>query len=82
MEEEKKAVLAAMNRGTDFLVHAFGTDLELSDWLWGLKHHGDYRLFGFQRPEYDHITEEKDLEKKLRDQLKEMEEQYETCNRI
>ena len=24
----------------------------------------------------------KDLEKKLRDQLKEMEEQYETCNRI
>ena len=82
LEEEKEAVLEAMNRGTDFLVQTFGTGLELADWLWGLKHHGDYRLFGFQRPEYDHMTEEKDLEQKLRDQLKEMEEQYETRNCI
>lgn len=82
LEEEKEAVLEAMNRGTDFLVQAFGTDLELADWLWGLKHHGDYRLFGFQRPEYDPVTEEKDLEQKLRDQLNEMEEQYETRNCI
>ena len=82
LEEEKEAVLEAMNRGTDFLVQTFGTGLELADWLWGLKHHGDYRLFGFRRPEYDHMTEEKDLEQKLRDQLKEMEEQYETRNCI
>ena len=82
MESEKEAVLDAMNRGTDFLVRVYGTDLELADWLWGLKHHGDYRLFGFQRPECDHITEEKDLEQKLRDQLKEMEDLYETRNRI
>ena len=82
LEEEKKAVLEDMNRGTDFLVRAYGTGLELADWLWGLKHHGDYQLFGFQRPEYGHITEEKALEQKLRDQLKEMEEQYETCNSV
>ena len=82
MEAEKEAVLDAMNRGTDFLVRVYGTDLELADWLWGLKHHGDYRLFGFQRPEYDHVTEEKDLEQKLRNQLKEMEDLYETRNRI
>ena len=82
LEEEKEAVLEAMNRGTDFLVQVFGTDLELADWLWGLKHHGDYPLFGFQRPEYDPVTEEKDLEQKLRDQLNEMEEQYETRNCI
>jgi len=82
LEEEKEAVLEAMNRGTDFLVQAYGTDLELADWLWGLKHHGDYRLFGFQRPEYDPVTEEKDLEQKLRDQLKEMEDLYETHNCI
>ncbi len=82
LEEEKEAVLEAMNRGTDFLVQTFGTGLELADWLWGLKHHGDYRLFGFQRSEYDHMTEEKDLEQKLRDQLREMEEQYETRNCI
>lgn len=82
MEAEKEAVLEAMSRGTDFLERTFGTDLELADWLWGLKHHGDYRLFGFQRPEYDSVTEEKDLEQKLWDQLKEMEDLYETRNCI
>lgn len=80
--EQKEALLAFLNRMTDFILETFGKDLELADWLHGLRNHGDYRYLGFSRPEFAELLEQKDQEERLRKNIAQMEELYETADRI
>ena len=53
VQRQKEELLIFLNRMTDFIKEAFGEDVELTDWLHGIKSHGDYGLTGFSRPEMD-----------------------------
>lgn len=75
-------LLDFLNRITDFLLDVFGEDLELSDWLHGIKNHGDFRNVGFTRPELSKLLEQRDQEEKLRRNIAQMEELYEAADRI
>lgn len=59
----------------------FGEDLELSDWLHGIKNHGDYKRTGFERPELEVFLDQRNQEEKLRKKVEEMEVLYETADR-
>ncbi|MBR5508908.1 MAG: ATPase, partial [Lachnospiraceae bacterium] len=82
LEQKKEKLGYFLHRMTDFLLEAFGEDLELSDWLSGLRNHGDYRACGFTRPEFDDLLKHKNEEERLRKQMIKMEELYETDDRI
>lgn len=87
MEHEKllaqrEEVLECLDRMTDFILETFGKDLELADWLHGIQNHGDYRYLGFSRPELNALLEQKDQEERLRKNIEQMEELYETADRI
>lgn len=78
LEQEREQLLARMKRGTDLIAEMFGKGVELQDWLFGMSHHGDYRQTGFAYPQMEELMEETLLEQKLRRQVKEMEDLYET----
>lgn len=71
-----------LNRMTDFILDTFGKDLELTDWLCGIRNHGDYSRSGFSRPELEPLLEQKGQEEQLRKNIAHMEELYETADRI
>lgn len=81
LKEQKEGLTDLLNRMTDFIAGAFGEDLELSDWMHGIKNHGDYRLTGFRRPEMEGFLELEDQEAGLRKKIEQMEVLYETADR-
>ena len=82
LENSQAELLDFLNRITDFLLDVFGEDLELSDWLHGIKNHGDFRSLGFTRPELSKLLEQRDQEEKLRRNIAQMEELYEAADCI
>lgn len=82
LEQQKTEVGQFLHHMTDFLLEAFGQDLELADWLSGLRSHGDYRECGFKRPELEHLLERKNEEEELRKKIAKMEGLYETDDRV
>lgn len=80
MQEQKEALLQFLDRMTDFLLGAFGEDLELTDWLLGIKKHGDALLIGYARRELEPLLDRKEQEERLRKSMKEMEGLYEAGN--
>ena len=77
LAREKEELTAFLDRMTDFLLEAFGEDLELADWLQGLQNHGDIRRVGYER----RLLEQKDQDERLRRTIAEMEELYEAADR-
>ncbi len=71
-----------LSEGTALIQKLFGEGPELADWLEGIRNHGDYRYSGYHCPEYGNFSEQRKLEETLKKQLQEMEELYETRNRI
>jgi len=82
LEKKKKQVQTFLERATDFLLKAFGRDLELTDWLCGIRSHGDFAACGFERPEFKELCEQRERELELQKQMAEMEDLYETADRI
>jgi len=82
LSKKKNALLAKLNQLTDFIIDIFGEDIELFDWLRGLKNHGDFSKLGFERPEFADFLEQRRQEEQLQKKIAEMEEFYETDNRI
>ncbi len=80
VQRQKEELLIFLNRMTDFIKEAFGEDVELTDWLHGIKSHGDYGLTGFSRPEMDRLLNQKEQEERLRMRIKEMEGMYEAAD--
>lgn len=78
---QKKKLTDFLNWITDFVEETFGEDLELSDWLHGIKNHGDYKRTGFERPELEVFLDQRNQEEKLRKKVEEMEVLYETADR-
>lgn len=81
LAREKEELTAFLDRMTDFLLEAFGEDLELADWLQGLQNHGDIRRVGYERRDLHRLLEQKDQEERLRRTIAEMEELYEAADR-
>lgn len=81
LEEQENELTGFLNRMTDFILGAFGEDLELSDWLHGIRNHGDCRRVRFDRPEMKEFLDQKDQETKLRKKIEQMEGLYETADR-
>ena len=79
--KQKEELLCFLNRMTDFIGEAFGEDVELTDWLRGIRGHGDWGLTGFSRPEMDRLLNRKEQEERLRKSIKEMEGMYEAVDR-
>lgn len=71
-----------LNRMTDFLLETFGKDLELTDWLHGIRSHGDYKSLKFDRNDLENILDQRDQEEQLRKNMEQMEVLYETADRI
>lgn len=82
LEEKRTRVHDSLDRATDFLEAAFGKELELMDWLHGIRSHGDFALCDFERPEFEELSRQREQERKLQKQMTEMEELYETADRI
>ncbi|MBS6397116.1 MAG: AAA family ATPase [Clostridiales bacterium] len=82
LEDQKRQLHAFLNRAADFLIQAFGEETELYDWIHGVTGHGDYALCGFERPEWKTYTGQREQEERLRKEIMEMEELYETADRI
>lgn len=80
LQEQKETVLCFLDRMTDFIVQAFGKELELTDWLHGIRSHGDYAAVKFERPEMETLFNEREQEERLRKKIKEMEEFYEAAD--
>lgn len=78
LEEQKEKLMNFLNQMTDFLESAFGKDLELSDWIHGIKNHGDSRLIAFKRPDLESFLDQKEQEARLRKKIEQMEDLYET----
>ena len=78
----EKVVVRALTRTTEDLKSVFGEDLELADWLGGIREQGDYEWCGFNASGYDPLMIEKRLEQQVKRQMAEMEEHYETDDRI
>lgn len=81
LQEQKEELHCFLNRMTDFVRDAFGEELELTDWLYGIQNHGDQKLVAFLRPEMDVLLDQKGQEERLRKKIKEMEELYEVADR-
>ena len=82
LEAEREALVSALTRTTEDLKNVFGEDLELADWIGGIREHGDYEWCGFDATQYEPLMIEKRLEQQVKRQVAEMEEQYETDDRI
>lgn len=81
LQEQREELHCFLNRMTDFVRDAFGEELELTDWLYGIQNHGDQKLVAFLRPEMDVLLDQKGQEERLRKKIKEMEELYEAADR-
>lgn len=81
LARERQELTEFLDRMTDFLLEAFGEDLEVADWLQGIQNHGDFRRIGYERADLRRLLEQKDQEERLRKNLAEMEELYETADR-
>lgn len=81
LARQRETLMDFLNRMTDLIKEAFGEDLELTDWLYGIQNHGDYRLVLFRRPEMEVLLDQKAQEERLRRQIREMEGLYETFDR-
>lgn len=81
VQRQKEELLLFLDRMTDFLKGAFGEDLELTDWLQGIKKHGDAPLIGYVRPEMEPLLNRKEQEERLRKSIREMEVLYEAGDR-
>lgn len=81
LRKAKEDVCGYLNRMTDFIAGAFGEELELTDWLYGIKSHGDYGLLSFERPGMERLLNQRGQEAELRKQMEEMEGLYEVADR-
>ena len=82
LEAKREELVRALTRTTEDLKSVFGEDLELADWLGGIREQGDYEWCGFNASGYDPLMIEKRLEQQVKRQMAEMEEHYETDDRI
>ena len=82
LEAKREELVRALTRTTEDLKSVFGEDLELADWLGGIREQGDYEWCGFDASGYDPLMIEKRLEQQVKRQMAEMEEHYETDDRI
>ena len=82
LETKREELVRALTRTTEDLKSVFGEDLELADWLGGIREQGDYEWCGFDASGYDPLMIEKRLEQQVKRQMAEMEEHYETDDRI
>lgn len=80
--QKKLQIQEFLGRATDFLLEAFGKEMELTEWFQSLRSHGDFAICGFERPEAAELCDRRRLELELQKQMKEMEELYETDHRI
>lgn len=78
LELGRQTLYGCLDRMTDFLRDTFGEDLELTDWLHGLKSHGDFKICGYDREEFRLSGSQREQEERLKKQIKEMERLYET----
>lgn len=81
LQIQKEEVTAFLDRMTDFLAETFGEGLELTDWFHGVQSHGDFKVLGYERAEFQKRLDVREEEERLRKQIKEMEEMYETADR-
>jgi hypothetical protein len=82
LENRHQQVQAHLEQGAAFLEKAFGKGAELEDYLAGLTAHGDFTFCNLQVPGAGQAGERKELELQLRKEIKELEELYETTDRI
>jgi hypothetical protein len=82
LENQHQQVQAKLEQGAAFLEKAFGKGIELEDYLAGLAAHGDFTFCNLQVPGAGRAGERKELELQLRKEIKELEELYETTDRI
>ena len=82
LETERGKLVSTLARTTEDLKTVFGEDLELADWIGGIREHGDYEWCGFDATGYEPLMIEKRLAQQVKRQVAEMEEQYETDDRI
>ena len=83
LKEQGAALCGFLGRITEFLAGTFGEDMELVDWLWGIKNHGDFKNCGYTiKPEFLALLEEKGQEERLRKNILQMEGLYETADRV
>lgn len=78
LQRQREALTVFLNRMTDFVEETYGKELELADWLHGIQNHGDYRYLDFVRPELAELLNQKEQEERLRKNIAQMEELYET----
>lgn len=78
---KREEVVECLDRITGFLLETFGEDLEVADWLHGVQSHGDYQSLNYRRDDLKALLTEQEQEERLRKNIKEMEEMYETFNR-
>ena len=81
LQARREELLDFLGRMTDFVAEAFGEDLELTDWLYGLKCHGDYPLLSYEDRRMGLLLEQRAEEERLRREIKEMEGLYEAADR-
>lgn len=77
---KREEVVECLDRLTGFLLETFGEDLEVADWLHGVQSHGDYQSLGYQRNDLKALLTGQEQEERLRKNIREMEEMYETFN--
>lgn len=82
IQRQKEELYDFLNRMTDFLLHTFGKDLELADWLHGIRNHGDYKCLVFERNDLEELLNRRSQEEQLRKNMEQMEVLYETADRI
>ena len=75
---KREEVVTCLDRITGFLLESLGEDLEVADWLHGIQSHGDYPSLNYQREDLKALLTEKEQEERLRKNIREMEEMYET----
>lgn len=75
---KREEVVTCLDRITGFLLESLGEDLEVADWLHGIQSHGDYPSLNYQREDLKAFLTEKEQEERLRKNIREMEEMYET----
>ena len=81
LQEKKADMCGYLERMTDFILETFGEDLKLTDWLYGIRSHADYRRLSWQRPELEALLDQRGQEARLRKQMEEMEGLYEAADR-
>lgn len=82
LRKKKEKLYSLLKQLTDFVEQTFGRDMELAEWMSGIQNHGDYKGCGFSRPDLEAFLERRDQEEELRKKIRQMEELYETSDRI